>query len=75
LLQAEGNAKPPIWVDRSKVSVGHLLGGKPGSLVYHSAENTTSFLNAPTTNNNYILKYNVSEKKPYWAVDGSFTIW
>lgn len=72
LLQASGGA--PTWIDRSNVSVGNLLGGKPGSLVYQSAVNTTSFLDAPTTNN-CVLKYDINTKKPYWILDNSFATW
>ena len=46
----------------------HLIGGVQGSIPYQSAADTTTFLAAPTTNG-YVLKYNTTDKKPYWAVD------
>ena len=46
----------------------HLIGGAQGSIPYQSAADTTTFLAAPTTNG-YVLKYNTTDKKPYWAVD------
>ena len=46
----------------------HLIGGAQGSIPYQSAADTTTFLAAPTTNG-YVLKYNTTDKKPYWAAD------
>ena len=46
----------------------HLIGGVQGSIPYQSAADTTTFLAAPTTNG-YVLKYNTTDKKPYWAAD------
>ena len=46
----------------------HLIGGSQGSIPYQLAADTTTFLAAPTTNG-YVLKYNTTDKKPYWAAD------
>lgn len=48
----------------------HLIGGAQGSIPYQSAADTTTFLAAPTTNG-YVLKYNTTDKKPYWAADSN----
>lgn len=48
----------------------NLAGGAQGSIPYQSAAGTTTFVAAPTTNN-YVLKYNTTDKKPYWAADNN----
>lgn len=61
----------PTWINPSALTVGlttNLKGGAIGSIPYQNAENSTTFLAAPTTNG-YVLKYNTTNKAPYWAAD------
>lgn len=70
LLKSNGLGAP-TWVNPSALTVGltiNLEGGAAGSIPYQNAENSTTFLAAPTTNG-YVLKYNTTNKAPYWAAD------
>lgn len=74
ILKSNGSTNAPTWVNPSTITVGSLLGGTAGSLVYQSEANKTSFLSGVTTDN-CILKYDVSTNQPYWAYENSLVIW
>lgn len=76
VLKSSGSGAP-TWVNPSTLTVGlttDLKGGATGSIPYQDAENSTVFLAAPTTNG-YVLKYNTTNKAPYWAADIDTNTW
>lgn len=76
ILESNGSGAP-TWVSPSTLTVGlttDLKGGAAGSIPYQDAENSTVFLAAPTVNG-YVLKYNTTNKAPYWAADVDTNTW
>ena len=76
ILKSNGSGAP-TWVNQSTLTVGlttDLKGGAAGSIPYQNAEDSTVFLAAPTTNG-YVLKYNTTNKAPYWAADIDTNTW
>ena len=72
-----GGTGSPTWANQASLSVGsaasagtatNLAGGAQGSIPYQTAAGSTTFLSAPTTNG-FVLKYNTTNKAPYWAAD------
>lgn len=72
-----GGTGSPTWTNQGNLSVGsatsagtatNLAGGAQGSVPYQTAAGNTTFLSAPTTNG-FVLKYNTTNKAPYWAAD------
>lgn len=50
------------------VAATNIAGGVQGSIPYQTATSKTSLL-APPTNSGWVLKYNTTNKIPYWAED------
>lgn len=50
------------------VAATNIAGGVQGSIPYQTAASKTSLL-APPTNSGWVLKYNTTNKIPYWAED------
>lgn len=76
-----GGTGSPTWTSQGNLSVGsatsagtatNLAGGATGSVPYQTAVGNTTFLSAPTVNG-YVLKYNTTDKAPYWAADTNST--
>ena len=72
-----GGIGSPTWTNQGDLSVGsatlagtatNLAGGAQGSVPYQTATGSTTFLSAPTTDG-FVLKYNTTNKVPYWAAD------
>lgn len=61
-----------VDITGNATSATNLAGGVKGSIPYQTAEGTTALL-APALVNGYVLKYNTSTNKPYWAADNNTT--